>query len=64
MPMTPLQSWATMILLIVFAVALTHLVVRGDARLTAALAAPARSGEPPAPRRWSGPSPATPPGRG
>lgn len=39
MPMTPLQSWATMILLIVFAVALTHLVVRGDARLTAALAA-------------------------
>lgn len=33
MPMTPLQSWATMLLLVIFAVALTYLIMSLDERL-------------------------------
>lgn len=33
MPMTPLQSWATMLLLVIFVVALTYLIMSLDERL-------------------------------
>ena len=37
--MTPLQSWATILLLVIFVVALTYLIMSLDARLSQAISA-------------------------
>ena len=39
MPMTPLQSWATMLLLVIFVVALTYLIMSLDTRLSQIISA-------------------------